>query len=300
MLKQGHQLWIADAVRSSGVPTIEVDGWRTRGSASFMPRGLVVHHDGFRPTVTTMSGVNLMVKGRSDLHGPLCQIWLDDDNNETAHVGDPVAYIIAAGRANHAGKGGWQSLSGNSSVVGIEARHSGSSSEQWSPAMYDAYVAISAALSAAGGWGNEMVCAHREWAPGRKPDPTGIDMPQFRLDIKNRLLGLAPPIELPAVDAAALRDSQNRSLAQLLVTGYDRDGGPHKLPTLRSGSTGDWVRVCQGTANYATGEAIAVDGVYGPRTKDQIERIQRISKISADGICGQRTWQVLRFLVGLK
>jgi N-acetyl-anhydromuramyl-L-alanine amidase AmpD len=44
-----------------------------------------------------------------------------------AGEGNDKAYVIAAGRANHAGEGGWKGLSGNSSVYGLEIEHTGTS-----------------------------------------------------------------------------------------------------------------------------------------------------------------------------
>lgn len=193
----GYQTGIADLIRGEGVPVVETPGWRTRGMAAFNPRGLVVHHDGFSASVRTSVAVNLMVHGRRDVPGPLCHVWLDDDNEDTPLAGDPVAYLIAAGRANHAGPGGYSGLSGNSSVFGIEARHTGGPNEPWSDAMMDAYVRVSAALCRAGGFDADMVCAHKEWAPRRKVDPT-FDMGVFRRCVDARLDSAAPTIPTPA------------------------------------------------------------------------------------------------------
>lgn len=187
--------WLADVVRSSGVPVIEAPGWRTRGSDTFHPGGVVIHHDAIRSTVPASAAVQLMQEGHSTLPGPLCQIWLDDDRDDTGQLGDPVAYIIAAGRANHAGTGSWCGLSGNASVLGIEARNRGDG-EAWSKAMIDAYERIVAALLDHLGVDERMVCAHREWAPKRKPDPVGIDMPTFRANVRALLdrVPVLPPL----------------------------------------------------------------------------------------------------------
>lgn len=188
----GYETSIADLIRGEGIPVIETPGWRTRGKTGFNPRGLVVHHDGFSASVRTSVAVNLMIHGRSDVPGPLCHVWLDDDNEDTPHAGDPVAYLIAAGRANHAGPGGYRGLSGNSTAFGIEARHTGGRNEPWSDAMMDAYVRVSAALCRAGGFDADMVCGHKEWAPRRKVDPT-FDMAAFRERVADRLGSGAPP-----------------------------------------------------------------------------------------------------------
>jgi hypothetical protein len=46
-----------------------------------------------------MPSLRLLIKRRSDCPGPLCNVGL-------ARSG--AVYVIAAGRANHAGKGGWR------------------------------------------------------------------------------------------------------------------------------------------------------------------------------------------------
>lgn len=193
MSVEGYQTSIADYIRGEGVPVIELDGWRTRGKAAFRPRGVVVHHDGFPASVRTSTALNTIKNGRPDVPGPLSQVWLDDDNEDTPHAGDPVAYIVAAGRANHAGQGSWRGLSGNSTVFGIEARNSGGPYDPWSEAMMDAYVRVVAALCRAGGiTDTNMVCGHKEWAPRRKVDPT-FDMNVFRQRVATRLSGLHVP-----------------------------------------------------------------------------------------------------------
>ena len=83
-----------------------------------------------------------VINGRPDLNGPLCNVLL-------ARNGD--CYIIAAGTANHAGTGGWRGLSGNSSVLGIEAENNGVG-EPWPAHQIDAYVRLCAAMCDGGGF----------------------------------------------------------------------------------------------------------------------------------------------------
>ncbi len=135
----------------------------------------------------------MMVDGRPDLPGPLAQVWLDDDADDTARAGDPVAYVIASGRAHHAGPGGFRGLTGNSKMAGIEARNNGRG-EAWSPAMRDAYRRANAALCDGGGFDETWICGHHEWTH-RKIDPAGIDMDAMRTDV-GRLL--RPPAPTPA------------------------------------------------------------------------------------------------------
>lgn len=179
-------------IASYGVRVVTVRGWEQRGAATFTPRGLVVHHDALRSTIPAGSAIGLMVNGRPDLPGPLCQVWLDDDADDTAVKGDPVAYVIASGRANHAGSGSFRGLIGNVAVVGIEARNNGIG-EAWSMAMQDAYYRTSAAVCDAIGRDGTWVCGHKEWT-ARKPDPRGLDMARFRAAVLlHQLAARRPP-----------------------------------------------------------------------------------------------------------
>lgn len=166
----GRQLWIADQCRGAGLDVVEVDGWQSRGVATFSPRGVVCHHTAGAST-DDMPSLRTLINGREDLPGPLCQVGLSRSG---------VVYVIASGRANHAGKGEWEGLSGNADVFGIEAENDGR--QAWPGAQVAAYQALAAALINGPGVGGDVarVCGHKEWAPGRKPDPHDLDMDAFR------------------------------------------------------------------------------------------------------------------------
>lgn len=121
------QRWIADEFRAAGLTVVEVEGWKNRGrpasTGAFDPRdGVTDHH-----TASTSSASNthptlaLLIQGRPDLPGPLCH-W------SVAY--DGVVYVIAAGRANHAGKVGkaiygLQGADGNAHFMGDEVETNG-------------------------------------------------------------------------------------------------------------------------------------------------------------------------------
>lgn len=174
-------LWLADELRAAGMDVVEVEGWRTRGSDFFAPRGIVCHHTA---TPESRAGdypsLNLVRDGRSDLPGPLAQLGLGRSGK---------VYVIASGRANHAGTGGWKGLSGNSSVLGIEAEDSGDS--VWAPIQVAAYKRLCAVLARKMDIPVSNICGHKEWAPNRKIDPAGIDMNKFRADVSDILTGAA-------------------------------------------------------------------------------------------------------------
>lgn len=160
-------LGIPEWLAAFGVHVVLEPGWDTRGNGDFDPKGVVCHH-----TAVKGSAVKVCINGRPDLPGPLCNIVLARDG---------VAHVIAAGRANHAGRGGWRGLSGNRSVFGIEADNDGR--EPWPAVQAAAFQLVTAALLHGVGSPAEMACGHKEWAPGRKVDPHTIDMNAFRAGV---------------------------------------------------------------------------------------------------------------------
>lgn len=171
---------LADACRKSGLKVVEVSGWQSRRRpGSFAPRGVVAHHtgsggDGYGYAAGTL------VNGVSGLPGPLCQLSLGRDG---------TVYVIAAGRANHAGKcrsvGFMTAGDGNTQAIGIEAHNSGS--EGWSDIQIAAYIRLCAALCDHYGWPRSHVVAHAECSTAGKWDPgfggRVIDMNAFRAGV---------------------------------------------------------------------------------------------------------------------
>jgi hypothetical protein len=173
---------IADRLRAKGLTVVEVDGWRERGHrvngtlASFDPHGSVDHHTAGGRTGDCPS-LGICINGRSDLPGPLCNVLMGRSN---------TCYVVAAGRANHAGSGGWRGLSGNSSVYGIERENCGSDIEPWRPDQTDAAARAHAALIE-GRAPADMVCEHKEWAPARKIDAHTVAGSTMRSLVSNYL-----------------------------------------------------------------------------------------------------------------
>lgn len=167
-----YQPGIRTALKDWGLTVVEVAGWETRGDPYFQPHGHVLHHD----VIADQPGNNdrvpsLIVVGRSDLPGPLCNFWLERDGN---------VHLVAAGEANHAGQGGWRGLSGNHSVWGTEMNNLGTPADPWPDAQLEAMVRLAAATAEFSGFDASFVCGHKEWAPTRKIDPHSIDMGAFR------------------------------------------------------------------------------------------------------------------------
>ena len=158
-----RDLGLAKRLRAAGLDVVEVPGWKTRGSDSFFPRGAVTHHTAGapdRPGQKTPS-LRICTFGRPDLSGPLCNTYLGYDRK---------VYVVAAGRANHAGipdGGSIKGMTGNSTAWGLEIEHPGTFP------LPDDMAEIAARIQAAtvkGTTSADKVVYHKEWAPSRKID----------------------------------------------------------------------------------------------------------------------------------
>ena len=288
-----RQLWIADQARNWGLTVVEVDGWRERGSASFSPAGVVCHHTA-GPASGDIPSLRLLINGREDCAGPLCNFGL-------ARSG--TVYVVAAGRANHAGKGGWKGLVGNSSVMGIEAENTGRG-EPWPDIQLRAYERLVAALVSGMNSRVELVCAHREWAPGRKPDPAGIEMDPFRAEA-SRLVGEPPPPPPPpppstseaeriaelqrllgVADDGAWSDKVDGACKQHMIgwTKYVKDHAPRLADKLGGNANDELVRWLQRQGNRRFRANLVEDGKVGPATT----HIVVVNRGQFDGVCGPK------------
>lgn len=180
-------------LRDWGLSVVEVDGWKTRGVAfANPPRVVVCHHTG-TPRSSSKDYPTLAVvrDGRSDLPGPLSQVGLGYSGK---------VYVIASGKANHAGKGAWKGIDvGNSRSVGIEAESPGDGT--WTARQREVYPRLAAAMAAFLNVDARYICAHRESAlpAGRKPDPKGIDMDALRREAAGWIQRGGKPIPPPAL-----------------------------------------------------------------------------------------------------
>lgn len=253
--------WAADVLRAEGLNVAEVDGWKTRGSADFDPKGIMAHHTA-GATMGEAPSLNTVIYGRPGLPGPLSQAVLGRSG---------TIYMVASGRANHAGFGVWRSVSGNTHFIGIEAENSGLG-QPWPDVQLRAYVAMCAAFCRKLELSSLMVCGHREYAlpKGRKIDPAGIDMDEFRAAVSERLAGQALPLPVIPANVGASR------------------------PTLRRGAKGELVQLIQ----RAVGAT--VDGDFGPKTEAAVRHFQRLMSLVPDGIVGPKTWPLIEDVVGMK
>jgi N-acetyl-anhydromuramyl-L-alanine amidase AmpD len=257
--------WLPDVLEAAGLKVAEVPGWRTRGRAEMGEvRGVMCHHTGTNKRDANMPTLQILIDGRAAspgapaLQGPLAQLGLGRDG---------TFYVIAAGRANHAGVGSWEGIvTGNASFIGIEAENSGlADDEPWPAVQMDAYQRGVAAILGKIGAAETMCCGHKEYAlpAGRKTDPT-FDMPTFRRAVSALMKGKSPPPPIPALDSA-------------------------QRPTLRRGASGEAVATLQARLG------LPADGVFGPATEAAVRAFQRGCRppLTPDGIVGPASWAAL-------
>jgi hypothetical protein len=175
---------LATYLRSKGLKVQEVSGWKTRSSnwsRSFTPKGVVCHHTAGPTGNGNYPSYNTVLNGRKGLAGPLSQFGLGRDG---------TVIIFGAHRANHAGVGGplngIPEDSANAYMWGIEAENSGS--QAWPAVQLQAYYRLVAALATypKAPFRVSMAIGHKEWAPGRKPDPS-FSMSAFRTQVQKAI-----------------------------------------------------------------------------------------------------------------
>src|SRR5690349_24761363 len=125
-------IWLPEVLQAAGLKVATVEGWESRGRAEMGDVfGVICHHTGGRRT-GIMPSLAVIRDGRPDLGGPLAQLGLGRDG---------TFFVVAAGKANHAGKGMWQGLvNGNTNFIGIEAENAGTADDlPWPAVQIDAY-----------------------------------------------------------------------------------------------------------------------------------------------------------------
>lgn len=176
---------INDILRAAGIVVHETPGWQARGNGHRSAyEGGLVHHTatGHGMALPGTGAGRLLMDGRPNLSGPLCNYAGNEDGSLT---------VIAAHPANHAGASGGRSMGPlprtklfNKHVLGLEIVYPGT--QPMHEAQYRAAVAWARAVVQVCGRGDvQRIRAHAEtsitgkWDPGHAPGQT-IDMTAFR------------------------------------------------------------------------------------------------------------------------
>ncbi len=259
--------WLPNVLLEANLKVAFDDGWETRGHGDVGPTfGVICHHTGSRrpgnmPALKTLRDGRVGKDGKVELAGPLCQLGLGRDG---------TFYMIAAGKAHHAGKGIWTGIrNGNHHFIGIEAVHSGLRVDPWPDIQMDAYRRGVAAILNHLRLSHERCAGHKEYAQplGRKPDPC-FDMSQFRTEV------------------AALMAGDGRAIKRELIARTVEVNGVTR-PTVRRGDNDECIKLIQ--------RALGLEqtGSFDAKTEAGVRAFQRRARptLVPDGIVGPKSWQ---------
>lgn len=217
-------LRIAARIEASGVAIRFIKGWEERGGTfSYVPRGLVDHHDASTRKSGEWGALGVITYGRTGIPGPLSQFQV-----ARCLDGVPKVAIVAAGRANHAGRGGPHEFQGgyvvpadqgNAFLYGMEKANDGLLEPYTYAAHYATDVVASAVLAECRGEHVDRCIGHSEWARplGRKSDPT------YSMDWRRRRIAALDPTEedIEVADRVLVKDPDT-SDQYLVVLGTSR------------------------------------------------------------------------------
>lgn len=281
---------VINRLRSWGVVVHEWVGWQNRGNGSTSGYlGGVVHHtaSGYGKALPGTGIGNLLVYGRSDLRGPLCNFAGNDDGSVT---------VIAAGPANHAGASGgsltnplpWTS-NFNRLVFGLEIVYPGDkpmTAAQWTTA-----VKWGAAVALTLGKSEHYIKSHYEtsitgkWDPGYAPGKT-INMNDFRAQVRGQMHGGGNDLDMATVNE--LFDLVRKYTADQF-SGYTVPRSPDRartfaaaLPPKNGIVTGNEGQVF---VSLVAGEDVEIAGIYS------------VTDWTADGKAGEKIWHQGKYVL---
>lgn len=271
--------WLTDldqAFMAAGVDYVEVPAsaadatgaasWRTRGrpasTGSFDVQGVLCHHTASPAGTPPANDLRVILAGNSEAPGPIAQLYIGRD---------ALLYLVAAGRANHGGRGRRPGVDTggcadmNALLIGIEVGNNGVG-EPWSDAVTDLYGSTVAALCEWYGWPTSAVFFHATTGPpnggcNSKIDPAGPwqrqatltrqtwDLPTWLAFVDEHRAGSASgPTPPPTND-----ESEAANMAGTYVVSYDAatglpDGAVFEIVhgARRNVSSDEWFEVIKG------------------------------------------------------
>jgi hypothetical protein len=237
------------ALQAAGIPFVEVGyqpadptgapDWRSRGrpasTGPFNPTGVLCHHTASPAGTSDHTDISVILAGNGDAPGPISQIYI----GRTGTV-----YLIAAGRANHGGKGIRPGIDSgcadmNAALLGIEAGNNGIG-EPWADNMTTAYGRVVLALCQFYAWDIRAVYLHATTGPpsggcNSKIDPAGpwqrqpdIGAATWNLDVWRQFcldVGGEAPVPKPPNPH---NEERRRGMSDFVVSyGMDAQGIPN-------------------------------------------------------------------------
>lgn len=164
---------LGNQLRKAGLKVKKVQGWETRGREDFSPRATTFHHTASGRNSGNAPCLGLVTRGTSVVPGPLCNVLIGRNG---------TIYLVAAGKANHAGLGGplrgIPKDSANKYAVGFECENDGRG-EPWSKEQLEAIDTAFAVTLRFLRRRARRHFGHKEWT-SRKIDPAGIDLGRDR------------------------------------------------------------------------------------------------------------------------
>lgn len=70
-----------------------------------------------------------------------------------------------------------------------------------------------------------------------------------------------------------------------------KGGSDVKLPTIKDGSKGATAKALQAILKAKYGKTLTVDGKFGTNSVKQLKAVQKELGLTADGVCGTKTWE---------
>lgn len=217
------QRWLADDFRAAGLKVVEIEGWKNRGrpasTGDFDPTaGITVHHTGSTSSRAVPNpSLQTLIAGRSDLPGPLCQF---------AVAFDGTVYVIAAGRANHAGRVGKSGTpgmplgaDGNALALGDEVMTNGT--QDMPQEQRDAIATTNAVVLKHNDNPVTRVHRHQDISGTGKWDLGSLSTPQLRDDAGAALSDMEDDMASPEVQAQL--DRIEKGLQKLRDGSFNRD-----------------------------------------------------------------------------